>query len=583
MSTTPNTNKLKLINKIHINSKNYDNENLVKIEKEHHGRNKRRLLDQINKSVENLKINKIHLLSPIKVENISHSNISKPIEKIKGKKVEKEKIDIEKIYQKWNEKQMPKNNNKPKENLHLFHNSNIRYNNYAENLKMKYDLLEKFKINQWEKLLKKKMGNEEKDKNEKENKIIIKKIKIEKIKEKNDSKVYSSEEIKNIDKEREIELDIIIFNYNTFFNKRTENLIGKLEYILKVGKNIEKEIKINKKNNLILPGTAIYFNDNIILKFLGYFGSELSLNNIKTYIEINPTNAKLRDITFKIISSGLATQKIYKLTFENNNYKKIFEGNINNWKILLKNIKLKISSTFNITPNDMYFFDEKNGNNYEIKLLIYNQKINNLENILKNFEIKVITTTLLNNIILSPIMFENQFCKKEKEWPKKNLMRGGRKYFPPYGWIGIALKIKNKYDLNDDIWLGKKNTYGEWPVAYHGIGKGKIFEKVLNIINDNLREGHGQLYNSQLNIEKSKDEFPQCGRGVYFSPNIEEAQKYAEKTSLGWYNTKFQFVIMARVNPNKIRSPGGQPIIWILNGNSEEIRPYRLLIKIHCS
>ena len=64
-------------------------------------------------------------------------------------------------------------------------------NNYAENLNMKYDLLEKFKINQWEKLLKKKMGNEEKDKNEKENKIIIKKIKIEKIKEKNYSKVYS--------------------------------------------------------------------------------------------------------------------------------------------------------------------------------------------------------------------------------------------------------------------------------------------------------------------------------------------------------------------------------------------------------
>ena len=37
---------------------------------------------------------------------------------------------------------------------------------------------------------------------------------------------------------------------------------------------------------------------------------------------------------------------------------------------------------------------------------------------------------------------------------------------------------------------------------------------------------------------------------------------------------------MTRVNPEKIRSPGGTPVDWILNGNDDEIRPYRLLIKI---
>ena len=55
--------------------------------------------------------------------------------------------------------------------------------------------------------------------------------------------------------------------------------------------------------------------------------------------------------------------------------------------------------------------------------------------------------------------------------------------------------------------------------------------------------------------------------------------KYADKISLGYYNVKFKFVFMVRVNPNKIRSPGGFPVVWILNGNDEEIRPYRLLIK----
>ena len=572
MNTSPVI-KLKLINKIQINT--HDNANLLKVEKQNHGRNKKRLLEQINKSVTNLGVNKINLLSPLKNENISQNNIflSKEYDKIKIKKIEKEKSDMEQIYQKWNEE-------KTSEKIY-----NSRYYNLAQNFKINSNIIEKLKINQWQKVLNEKIGNEETDKNLKtnNNKIMIKKIRVEKLKdiEKRNNKVYSSEEIKSLEKERENELDIIIRKFNYIFDKKNENFIEKLEYIIKVGKNIEKEIKLNKKNNLILPGTAIYFNDNIVFKFMGYFGSELSLNNVKTYIEINPTNDKLREICFKIITSGLATQRIFKLTLENKSLKKKFEENMNNLKIYLKNIKLKISSTFNITPNDMYFFDEKFQNNFEIKLLIYNKKINNLENILKNFEIKVTTGTLLENVILSANMFENQFCKNGKDWPKQNLIRGGKKYFPPYDWIGIALKIKDKYHVNDDIWLGKENKFGEWPVAYHGIGKGKIFEKVLNIIYDNLREGHGQLYNRQINIEKSKDEFPQCGEGVYFSPNIEEAQKYAEKTTLGWYNVKFQFVIMARVNPSKIRCPGGFPIIWILNGNDEEIRPYRLLIKIN--
>ena len=69
--------------------------------------------------------------------------------------------------------------------------------------------------------------------------------------------------------------------------------------------------------------------------------------------------------------------------------------------------------------------------------------------------------------------------------------------------------------------LGKENKEGEWVVAYYGVGKGKIFEKVLNIINENLKEGHGQLYDKQVNVEKNKDEYSYCGEGDYFSPNIE--------------------------------------------------------------
>ncbi len=36
---------------------------------------------------------------------------------------------------------------------------------------------------------------------------------------------------------------------------------------------------------------------------------------------------------------------------------------------------------------------------------------------------------------------------------------------------------------------------------------------------------------------------------------------------------------MVRVNQTKIRSPGGYPVDWIVNGNDGEMRPYRLFNK----
>ena len=535
--------------------------------------NKRKLLAKINRS--NSNINSESLYPKIK-KNTENSKSKLNIRVIKSniiqEKKEKEINDLDKINQKWNrDKILLKINNRC---------NDIR-SYKEENIKASYLTYKRIKLNEWKQKYDREMNNSINKKKSENNILETKKFdNLKEIVGKN-NKIYSSKEIKALEKDIENELNEIYQKANKILDKKNENLIEKLEYILKVGKILEKEIKVNKNNNLILPGNAIFYKDNIIIKFLGYFGSELCLNNIKTYIEINPTNELLRDITFKIITSGLAMQKIYKLTIDSQKYKKQFEENIEKWNTLLNDIKLKIGSTFNISPINMYFFEQKcNSNNFEIKLLIYDQKLNNLDNILKKFDIKVTTSTLLNNIILSPIFFEKNFCKEENDWPRDNLIRGGRKYYPPYGWIGIALKVKDKFNKDNNIWLGKENKEGEWCVAYHGVGKGKVLDKVLNIIYDNLKEGYGQMYNKQLNAENNKDIFQYCGNGVYFSPNIEEAMKYADKISLGWYNLKFKLVIMARVKPDNIRSPGGSPVIWILSGNDDEIRPYRLLIKV---
>ena len=360
-------------------------------------------------------------------------------------------------------------------------------------------------------------------------------------------------------------------------NNVYKNLPEKLDFILELDKYIRKEINLNKDDNLILPEKAVYYVDNIIIRFLGYFGSELKLRNCNTYIEKKPTKYSLRDIIFKIIASGLATQKIYKLYLDNDDYKSLFEENEEEWMNFLDDIKTKLSNKFRILDEDIYFFGYSSCN-FEVNLLIYDKKIIGIEDFLRNNNLKVRTCNLLNNIILSPNIFETEFCKNVNEWPKKNLMRGGKKYYPPYGWFGISLRVKKKYGKSLK-WLGKENQEEEWPIAYHGVGKDNVFNKVVNILNGNLKEEEGRLYKYEYNIEKTKNKYTYCGEGVYFSPNIEDAVKFTDKTSLGIFNIKFQFVFMARVNPNKIRSPAGKPVQWILSANNNEIRPYRLLFK----
>ena len=67
--------------------------------------------------------------------------------------------------------------------------------------------------------------------------------------------------------------------------------------------------------------------------------------------------------------------------------------------------------------------------------------------------------------------------------------RGGEKYKPPYFWKGFALRVLNKFDNGDNTWLGNEGKENEWAISYHGIGKGNEFNKLLNIIKENLKSG----------------------------------------------------------------------------------------------
>ena len=67
------------------------------------------------------------------------------------------------------------------------------------------------------------------------------------------------------------------------------------------------------------------------------------------------------------------------------------------------------------------------------------------------------------------------------------------------------------------------------------------------------------------------------GEGVYCSSKPNVLENDGGIVQVG--NKKYKIRFMLRVRPDKIRIAKSNPDIWVLNGNSDEIRPYRILLK----
>jgi len=154
--------------------------------------------------------------------------------------------------------------------------------------------------------------------------------------------------------------------------------------------------------------------------------------------------------------------------------------------------------------------------------------------------------------------------------------RGNKIYDPPIGWIGIGLKVLSSYQ--DDIWIGKSNDQNEWSVAYHGIGSNQ--SNPMNIVNMIIkgcyRQGSSQIH------ERCDDIFhpgKKVERGVYCSPNIKLIEDYTGRVSIN--DKKLKVALMNRVKNSKIRCCNcNNGKLWVVNETTDEIRPYRILLKI---
>ncbi|GMH46129.1 hypothetical protein BSKO_14093 [Bryopsis sp. KO-2023] len=134
--------------------------------------------------------------------------------------------------------------------------------------------------------------------------------------------------------------------------------------------------------------------------------------------------------------------------------------------------------------------------------------------------------------------------------------RGGEIYRRPCGWMRYALAVLGKYE--SDQWLGATGgqDYGEWPVSYHGTGRGSA-ESI-----------------SEVGFQLSKGKRFAFGRGIYSTPDVDVAAAYASE--FDYQGHKYKVVLQNRVSPRALSKLDGD--IW-LTPNEKDVRPYGILFK----
>ena len=161
-----------------------------------------------------------------------------------------------------------------------------------------------------------------------------------------------------------------------------------------------------------------------------------------------------------------------------------------------------------------------------------------------------------------------------------NEKRGNKLYDSPKGWIGIGLNVLNKYDDGDNSWIGNNNSEKEWCVAYHGVGSYKTSDNVKNVISkiyhQGLKPGPNQAHS---NCEDFYHKGKKVGIGVYCCDKIRDAEGYAGISQINGIN--YKTVIMVRIKPDALRKCYSclMDFNLVVNGTTNEIRPYRLLYK----
>ena len=361
--------------------------------------------------------------------------------------------------------------------------------------------------------------------------------------------------------------------------------------MFEISNELNKKNKINLKKNPYLFVSKQEMIDDINQNsfksqyFVIYLLQCLLENvGVMTVVERKCEQPELASDLLQMIVSGIGLLPVYEFHMDfgdEENFKILFDKNVQ--KSYVENWKNRLAHTLKIDKKYIFITDFRNGSVKSKFFVGKKLKSNEKFKIKKEFENELVKDSeikekgpLLKSCKLSTEMMEPRFDNYLK-WAPKGEKRGGEDYDSPIGWMGFGLKVLGKYDNGDNKWIGMKNIPGEFPVAYHGVGRAcKPFDIVNKIVDNGFVAGAGQQY---ANYDDIRHPGQKCSQGAYFTPIIDEAARYAGSGEA--LNKRFKVVFMCRVNKDKIRQPdrGKNAPYWILDGSKEQVRPYRILIK----
>ena len=442
------------------------------------------------------------------------------------------------------------------------------------------------------------------------------------------SKKYSKKESKTININKD----------NT--EKKYNNSIELIKDIDVFSTIIQDEIKREKNENpdkiitvskaVESPNTSNLFAIGVFAAFLESKGTEVIITK-KSDNNNSILNKECLETCINFASSEVGMSKKYELKFDlDKSQSDLLLSNEEEAEKFLNNWKKILSKEMSIPEESIFFFNPRRGSFVvDVKFL---QK--RADELLPQFEhlqqrhkeLKEVTErVLLKGCALSEDFLDSNYNKQLGTWNRSNTYRGNELYDPPHGWLGFGLNISRPTnDYGSDLcWIGKKNCPGEWIVVYHGIREGLYTEtEIVNKISEShLKGGQNQVHENYIDIRHHsygngkcnkcdrifycaycryyeftfkecsdkevkcrcnppmKYKCNQCLHGVYCSPKVDVFDSYASYFSVPNSDEKYKIAFMCRADPLKIRQSQKDNNYYICSGESDEIRPYRLLVK----
>jgi hypothetical protein len=384
--------------------------------------------------------------------------------------------------------------------------------------------------------------------------------------------IRNTSEVKINEKKSEIKT---LFEKKNSLLRFTNSKMQKIEILYNYGFTMEELINLTSVNTFF-EIEDLMKPENKQLFALGLLAKNLKDNGLETFIEKDEKEKCFEEVKkeqkeiLEFITNGIYQKKKYVLKFD-------FEKVRVNFKELKDKLETIIIEKYEIPKNEV-FLEIRKDKEDTIDIIFLSDEYNNLDltELKNNNEIyelqylkQISKDRLIKKIIISKNLLDSKGDKLDDDWGI-NEMRGNAPYDPPLGWTGIGLKVANLYDNGDNSWINMDNNINEWCVAYCKVGG-----HYMN--NDNSNRRNLSNYNEHKEHEDIHHLPKIVGEGILCTPIFKNAVSSARIIQVN--RKKYKILLMVRVKYDAVRECNDNLNIWTVNGNSDEIRPYRILYK----